>query len=83
MWVDVASIFAFGLSHVRPSGDLGRYLPGVRAVAAVLEAGAGAAGNAIQDSDLVELAGLALAGDANHPFTRTVDRAETTAGAGQ
>ena len=37
----------------------------------------------IQDGDLVELAGLALAGDADHPFARNFDGAETTAGASE
>jgi hypothetical protein len=70
-------------SRLCAGGDLGRYLLRVGAVAAVLEAGAAAPGDATQDRDLVEIARLALAGDADDSFARTIDGPQAAAGAGQ
>jgi len=83
MWVDLTPKCVEYVARERASGDPGCYLLGVGAVPAVLETGAATPGHAIQDGDLVELAGLAPAADADDPFARTVDGAEPAAGAGQ
>src|SRR5215469_12466585 len=68
MWVDLTPKCVEYVARERASGDPGCYLLGVGAVPAVLETGAATPGHAIQDGDLVELAGLAPAGDADDPF---------------